>query len=107
MKTLLLVIVFALLPLVFVNAQDKKVEDARTHQTYTVGYTDVSCPECQGWGWRLGEGFKFSTPGSESAGNTNQATRQKGVSNSSVDRIRCMDCNGTGKISVKYYKPTL
>jgi len=107
MKTLLLVIVFALLPLVFVNAQDKKVEDARTHQTYTVAYKDVTCSECQGWGWRLGEGFKFGPPASSTGQSSNQALRQKGVSNSSVDRIRCMDCNGTGKISVKYYKATL
>lgn len=107
MKTLLFVLIFALLPLVFLNAQDKKGDEVKTHQAYTIAWKDVTCPDCQGWGWRLGEGFKNATPVSVSGSSTNQPVRQRGVSNSSVDRYKCMDCNGTGKIQIKYYKSDL
>jgi len=107
MKTLLIVIALVLLPLVFVNAQDKKVTDSKVQTGYTIAWKDITCPDCQGWGWRLGEGFKNSTPVSVSGTGSNQPVRQRGVSNSSVDRYKCMDCNGTGKIQVRYYKTLL
>lgn len=107
MKTLFLVLVFALLPLFFVNAQNDKVIDKNSHKTYTVEWKEISCPDCQGWGWIIGEGFKNNTPVSLSGSNSNQAVRQKGVSNTGMERHRCMDCNGSGKIKVKYYKHTL
>lgn len=108
MKTLALIIVFVLLPLFFVNAQNEKVvKDSKSEKTYTVEWKDISCPDCQGWGWLLGEGFKNNTPVSLSGSGSNQPVRQKGVSNSGMERYRCMDCNGSGKIKVKYYKHTL
>lgn len=107
MKTLFLILVFALLPLVFLSAQDKKVDNGKTHQAYTIAWKEVTCSECQGWGWRLGEGFKNSTPVSVSGSPINQPVRQRGVANTSVDRYKCMDCNGSGKVQIKYYKSTL
>jgi len=107
MKTLVLLIVFALLPLFVVNAQNDKVKDSKSQKTYTVEWKDVSCPDCQGWGWLLGEGFKNNTPVSLSGSGVNQAVTQKGVSNSGMERYRCMNCNGSGKIHVKFYKQTL
>jgi len=107
MKTLMLIVLFALLPLVFVNAQDKKVTESKTQTGYIIAWKDITCPDCQGWGWRLGEGFKNSTNGSYSGTGSGQPITMRGVSNSSVDRYKCMDCNGSGKIQVKYYKSDL
>lgn len=107
MKTLMFIFVLALLPLVFVNAQDKKDTETKTQTAYTIAWKDVTCPDCQGWGWRLGEGFKNSTNPSYSGSGSSQPIRTRGVSNTSVDRYKCMDCNGTGKIQVKYYKSAL
>ncbi len=103
MKTLMLIAVFALLPLVFVNAQDKKSAETKTQTTYTIAWKDITCPDCQGWGWRLGEGFKNSKNSSVSGTGSNQPNTNRGVSNTGLDRYKCMDCNGTGKIQVKYY----
>lgn len=107
MKTLLLIFVFALLPLVLVNAQDKKVTETKSQKVYSIVWQDVSCPDCQGWGWLLGEGFKNSKNNSVSGTGTNQANTNRGVSNTGLDRYKCMNCNGTGKIQVKYYKSNL
>ncbi|MFA5012230.1 MAG: hypothetical protein WC644_09810 [Ignavibacteria bacterium] len=107
MKTLILLIVFALLPLFAVNAQNEKVIDPNTKQTYTVEWKDITCPDCQGWGWILGEGFKYNAPPSFTGNGTNRPVNQRGVSNTGVDKYKCMSCNGTGKIQVKYYKHTL
>ncbi|MCX6157616.1 MAG: hypothetical protein NTY74_06540 [Ignavibacteriae bacterium] len=107
MKTLMLIVLFVLLPLVFVNAQDKKVAESKTQTGYTIAWKDITCPDCQGWGWILGEGFKNTTNASYSGNGSGQPATMRGVSNSSVDRYKCMDCNGTGKIQVKYYKSDL
>lgn len=104
MKTLMLLIVFALLPLVFVYAQDKKVTESNIQKGYTIAWKDITCPDCQGWGWRIGEGFKNSRNNTVSGTGTSQASTNRGVSNTGLDRYKCMDCNGTGKIQVKYYK---
>ena len=107
MKTLILLIVFALLPQFVVNAQNEKVTDSNSKRTYSVEWKDITCNDCQGWGWVLGEGFKYNASASLSGSGNNQPARQRGVSNTSVDRYRCMSCNGTGKIQVKYYKHIL
>lgn len=107
MKTLMLLIVFALLPLVYVNAQDIKVTENSVQKGYTIAWKDVSCPDCQGWGWLVAEGFKNSTNGVISGTGSSQASISRGTRVGGLDRHRCMLCNGTGKIQVKYYKPVL
>ena len=108
MKKLALILVLTIIPLVALYSQDdKKTEKTTTHKTYTIEWKDVTCPDCQGWGWLLGEGFKNSTPASMSGNGSNNPSNQRGVSNTGVDKYRCMNCNGSGEIKVKYYKQTL
>ena len=106
MKTLIFIVLLILLPFCFVNAQNDQTPDTKTVKVYTIEWKKVSCPDCLGWGWLIGEGFKNNTSNSWS-NNANNPSKQRNVSNCGMERYLCMNCNGSGKIYIKYYKNKL
>ena len=101
MKKAIFIFGFLLIPLLFAYSQDKKETSKRDTKTYKVFFKDITCPDCQGWGWTIGEGFKRNLSNSVSTGTPNPVG-SRGVQNTGLDRYRCMYCNGSGKILAKF-----
>lgn len=98
MKKIIIVLLFLVIPVVIVQAQDNT--NLRQDKSIKIVYRNIVCPDCQGWGWTLGEGIKPS--GSFNSNSPNRPAAQPGSVYSGIVRYKCLYCNGTGKISAKF-----
>lgn len=102
MKRIILVFTFLLIPIAFSFAQDNSAIKERDIKKITTVVREVSCPECQGWGWTVGFTYRFGKLDSKT--NSSDGLKRNNRFDSmdmQLQRIKCYHCGGTGKVIEK------
>jgi len=102
MKRLILISAFLLIPVAFTFSQDNSNIKEREVKKITTVLSEVSCPECQGWGWTVGFSYRFGKLDSKtrSSDGLNRSNRFDSM-DMQLQRIKCYHCGGTGKVLEK------
>jgi hypothetical protein len=99
MKKLIFVFLFLVIPLIFANSQDKKENTSKDKKPVTQIIREVTCHDCQGWGWLLALNYSSSSKLTNIlAMNRNRDGHTISATIPEYVRVICPFCGGTGKI---------
>jgi len=99
MKKIILISAFMLIPIAFAFSQDNSDFKERDSKKITTVISEVSCPDCQGWGWTIGYSYRFGKLDSKT--NSSDGLKKNNRFDSmemQLQRIKCNHCGGNGKV---------
>ena len=101
MKKALFLFGFLLVPILIAYSQDSKGDQQSKPITLTVKTIEITCHDCQGWGWIVSYSFKLGKGEPVVRSSDSGRGSKEGTINLELVRAVCPYCGGTGKVQVK------
>lgn len=102
MKKVIMITVFLLIPIAFAFSQGNNAVKEREAKNVKSVMMQVSCPECQGWGWVVGLTYQFGKLDSKSTSTAGLNRNHRfDTMDLQLQRVKCYHCGGTGKVYKK------